>query len=120
MPFEVFLPENLAEIGVNGKEVIVRAGYEGDLLEPAVGDGALSDQRSVQRVHRPLLRRELDLPEQLQVLDAVLRDLRFVLLPAASLKVAAVRHPVRRRHRNRDEACQENRPDADSTHVAPF
>src|SRR5213075_2769643 len=108
------------EIGVDGEEIVSGAGDERELLEAAVGDGALDDERTVQRVDRALLGLELDLPEQLQILDAVLGDLRFVLLPAGPLEVAAVRNPVRRPDRNHAKTGQEQGPDADSAHSHPL
>ena len=116
VPREMFFPEQLAEIRIDGEQIVVGSGDERDLLEAAIGDRALDDQRSVQRVDRSLLRLELDLPQQLEILDRVLRDSGFVLLPAGPLKVAAVRDPVGGAHRHRGETREAHGPDDDSAH----
>jgi hypothetical protein len=112
----MFLPEQLAEVSVDGEEIVVGAGDERDLLEPAVGDRAFDDERTIERVDRSLLRLELDLPQQLQILDRVFRDLRFAALPAVALIAAAVRHPVGAAERRHDEARGQYRPCDQSSH----
>jgi hypothetical protein len=65
----MFFPEQLAEVRVDGEEIVVGAGDDRQLLETAVRDRALDDQRTVQGVNRSLLGVERDLPQQLQVLN---------------------------------------------------
>src|SRR5262245_55655574 len=103
----MFFPEQLAQIRVDGEEIVVGAGDDRQFLETAVGDGALDAERTVAGIVRPLLGVVRYLPQQLQVLDRVLRDRGLVLLPAGALIVTAVRDPLGAAQRQDREARQE-------------
>jgi hypothetical protein len=93
---EMSLPQNSAEIGVHGENIVRTAGHVRHLLKPAIRDNLAHNQGLEDRVHGLLLVLQLQFPQKLKALHAFFVDLGLVFLPPAALGIAAVRKPIRR------------------------
>jgi hypothetical protein len=92
---EMSLPQNPAQVGVHGKNIVRTPGYVRHLLKPAIRDDPAHNQRLEDRVHGLLLVLQLQLPQKLKTLHAFFVDGGLVFLPTAALGIAAVREPIR-------------------------
>ena len=116
LPVEVSLPEHRAEVGIDRDEIVGGGRDKRQFLETSIGDGALENERAEQRIDGPLLRVDLHLPQQPQVVERLFRDLRFIALPAVTQVAAAVRHPLGASERHDHDACDEHGPHDQSSH----
>src|SRR5438034_5437068 len=118
LPVEVPLPEHRAEVGIDRDEIVGGGRDKRQFLETSIGDGALENERAEQRIDGPLLRVDLHLPQQPQVVERLFRDLRFIALPAVTQVAAAVRHPLGASEWHDHDACDEYGPRDQSSHEA--
>jgi hypothetical protein len=89
------LPQDPAQVGIYGINVVGTPGHDGQLLEAAIRDEPPHDQRLEDRVQSLLLVLHFQLPEQLKAFHAFRVDSVLVFLPARALWIAAVRKPIR-------------------------
>src|SRR6185503_16742208 len=92
---KMLLPEQRALLHVDGVDVVVRSGRDGDLFGPGRRIRTADNHRRKQRMHHSGLVVELELPEKLHVFDGRGREQFFVALPGRPPDVETIGQPIR-------------------------
>ena len=90
----MLLPQNFSGDYVDGVDVIVDAGFDGDLFGTVFGGDRVDDEGREERVHLMRDGIELEFPEDFEALDVGGVEDFFVALPIGAFGIAAVGGPL--------------------------